>query len=171
MSHTVGSKKSPQTFVPPAKDEKLIHDFSKQEMCDYYMKHFAHGAPKDFLKIPGMIEQIALNLQSDLGINQKVLHFERNDFGFVFPHQSYSQFWWSQLSESEQRSLDIPIHSFFGEKDDRNTEDDLLEWEKLSNKRSDCFFHHYEGNHFFIHDDQNVVEFLSDLSNLLKARK
>jgi hypothetical protein len=70
--YLVGSKKSPHTFRPPEAGERLIHDFSKEEMRKYYLDNFAHGAPKEYLKVPGMIDSIALNLQADIGMNQKV---------------------------------------------------------------------------------------------------
>ncbi len=146
VAYMVGSKKAPCTFEQPESTEKLIHDYSKEEMREYYMKHFAHAAPKDFLKIPGMVDSICGPLQVDLGMNQK--------------------FWWSQLSASEQRPLATPIHAFFGEKDDRNTDDDLQGWEKHTT--SDFYFRHYEGNHFFIHDDQDAGEFLDDVATVLR---
>ena len=115
-----------------------------------------------------MIDMIAKNLQSDLGMNQKVKRKISLCFFFVKKKKkNRTQFWWSQLSESEQRKFEFPIHSFFGERDDRNNEDDLLEWEKLSSSSKSRFFH-YEGDHFFCHDDQNVSELLSDIESELK---
>jgi medium-chain acyl-[acyl-carrier-protein] hydrolase len=146
VTFMAGSKKAPWTFVQPESSEKLIHDFSKEEMRAYYMKHFAHAAPKDFLAIPGMVDSICTTLQIDLGMNQK--------------------FWWSQLSASEQRPLDAPIHAFFGENDDRNNDDDLQMWEKHTS--GEFYFHHYPGNHFFIHEDQDAGEFLDDVAAALQ---
>jgi surfactin synthase thioesterase subunit len=97
----MGSKVSPKTFVQPDASTKLIHDFSPEEMKEYYMKNFAHGAPPGMLKIPGMVEMICRPLQVDLGMNQK--------------------FWWDLLSEEEKQPFSCPIHAFHGTKDDRVT--------------------------------------------------
>lgn len=141
-----GAKKPPTQCDPPPADLRFFHDYSKEEMHAYYMKHFSHAAPKELLTIPGMVDTICTPLQLDMGMNQK--------------------FWWSQLSESEQRKLDCPVHSFHGENDDRYTDDELLAWEEVTT--GEFVFHHYEGNHFFIHEDQNGGEFLDDVDSILK---
>lgn len=146
----VGSKCAPsrphKSTGPVPAGQKLIHDFSPDEMRAHYMDNFAHGAPKDYLKVPGMIDLICRPLQMDLGMNEK--------------------YWWGLLSESEQRPFAFDVHACFGEKDHRNTEDDLLAWEAHTTGRFE--FHSYGGDHFFLHDNQNVGDLLSDLSDIVK---
>lgn len=146
VSFMVGAKNAPIQFKEPlSATQKKIHDFSRDEMKEFYMKNFAHGAPKGYLDIPGILDTILPPLQMDLGINQL--------------------FYWDALTESEKRPLDVPVHAFYGNKDDRYKENDLLNWEKHA---GDAFhFHHYSGNHFFLHDDQNVFELLDDFKDIL----
>ena len=139
----VGNKTPPHLFSESVEGkEKLIHDFSKE----YYMKNFAHGAPKGYLEIPGILDMICPPLQIDLGINQK--------------------FWWNQLSDSEKRPLPFPVHACRGETDDRTSENDMLEWENIAG--SIFQYHQYKGNHFFLNADQSEAELLEDISEIIK---
>lgn len=116
-------------------------------MKAYYMKHFAHAAPKGFLDIPGIMDIILPPLQMDLGMNQ--------------------MFWWDALSVSEKRPLDVCVHAFVGEKDDGDVNKGMEEWRKHTKESARFHVHRYSGNHFFIHEDQNFKEVLDDIANVL----
>lgn len=76
------------------------------------------------------------------------------------------KFWWDLLSDDEKKPLGCEIDVFWGEKDDRTTMEEMQAWEPLSSQEFNFF--HYAGNHFFIHDDQQVAEFLDDVSDIIR---
>lgn len=76
------------------------------------------------------------------------------------------KFWWDLLSEDEKKPLDCDVFGFWGEKDDRVKVEEMQAWKKLTTKKFEL--HAYEGNHFFIHDDQNNAEFLEEVGALLR---
>ncbi len=71
------------------------------------------------------------------------------------------------MDASEQKPLECDIFAFWGEKDDRTKVEDLQAWEALTS--ASFQLNYYSGNHFFIHDDQNVSAFLDDVADVLQA--
>lgn len=117
-------------------------------MRDYYMQHFAHGAPKGYLDMPGVVEMILPPLQADLGINQK--------------------FWWEQLSDDERAPLECDLVACRGRLDSRVSLLETKEW--VQHTSASFAVREFEGNHFFVHDDQQAPALLALLTEIMAKK-